>query len=251
MSARMNFDGGRRGADEDVPITFLSSGSNVERGQTIVSERLRNTLGLPPQGTSRPAMQDQGQQIEPSTAQTDFRRAATFVEPAIPTSEAILALPADNTSKPGDTLVPCETPPQVEPQTAPSTQLLEAMDIIKKYKAKAADVGNKIVAVPKADAAPPTATLPKATELKKRPSAAVAKMTPVKEPEKKRRCKPRVDFELSRNQILGRTCFAGPNESVKFRFGVGNEYKNLDAAKAAANKWLREEQAKQGVVVDA
>ena len=161
----------------------------------------------------------------------------TFVEP-----------PGSDTSKPGDTLVPGETPPQVEPQTAPSTQLLEAMDIIKKYKAKAADVGNKIVAVPKADAAPPTATLPKATELKKRPSAAVAKMTPVKEPEKKRRCKPRVDFELSRNQILGRTGFAGPGQSVKFRFGVGEQYRNLDAAKAAAKKWLREEEIKQGIV---
>ena len=29
------------------------------------------------------------------------------------------------------------------------------------------------------------------------------------------------------------------------------EYKNLDAAKAAAKKWLREEQTKQGFVVDA
>ena len=74
-------------------------------------------------------------------------------------------------------------------------------------------------------------------------------MTSVKEPNKKRRCNPRVDFELSRNQILGRTGFAGPNESVKFRFGVGNEYKNLDAAKAAAKKWLREEQT--GFVVEA
>ena len=76
-------------------------------------------------------MQDQGQQIEPSTAQTDFRCAVTFVEPAIPTSQAILAVPVSDTSKPGDTPVPSETPPQVELQTAPSTQLLQAMENIK------------------------------------------------------------------------------------------------------------------------
>ena len=96
-SARMDFDGGRRVADADLPITFLSPGSNVERRQTIGSERLRNTLGLPPQGASRPAMQDPGQQTEqgasvlalrdarqqiaPSPAQNDFPRAVTFVEP--------------------------------------------------------------------------------------------------------------------------------------------------------------------------
>ena len=85
----------------------------------------------------------------------------------------------------------------------------------------------------------------------KRPSAAVDKVTPIKEPDKQRRCKPRVDYELSRNQILGRTGLAGPSQSVKFRFGVGEQYKNLDAAKAAAEKWLREEQIKQGFAVDA
>ena len=87
--------------------------------------------------------------------------------------------------------------------------------------------------------------------MKKRPSAAVAKVTPIKDPDKKRRCNPRFDVELSRNQILGRTGLAGPRQSVKFRFGVGEQYKNLDVAKAAAKKWLREEQIKQGFAVDA
>ena len=86
----------------------------------------------------------------------------------------------------------------------------------------------------------------------KRPSAAVDNVTPLKKPDKiQRRCKPRLDYELSRNQILGRTGLAGPCQSVKFRFGVGTDYKNLDAANAAAKKWLREQQIKQGFAVAA
>ena len=85
MSARMDFDGGRRVADADVPITFLSSGSGQPLSlgrQTIGSERLRNTLGLPPQGASRPAMQDPGQQIDQGTSALALRDARLQIAPS-------------------------------------------------------------------------------------------------------------------------------------------------------------------------
>jgi hypothetical protein len=76
-----------------------------------------------------------------------------------------------------------------------------------------------------------------------------AKTTPAdKSTEKlKRRCAPRLDFEMSRNQILGRTGFAGPGQSTKFRFGAGMEFVNIEAAEKAARVWLNAEEKKQGM----
>ena len=76
-----------------------------------------------------------------------------------------------------------------------------------------------------------------------------AKTTPAdKSTEKlKRRCAPRLDFEMSRNQILGRTGFAGPGQSTKFRFGAGMEFVNIEEAEKAARVWLDAEQKKQGM----
>ena len=56
-----------------------------------------------------------------------------------------------------------------------------------------------------------------------------------------------MDFEMSRNQILGRTGFAGPGQSTKFRFGAGMEFVNIEAAEKAARVWLNAEEKKQGM----
>ena len=59
---------------------------------------------------------------------------------------------------------------------------------------------------------------------------------------------PHVSNERSRMQILGRTGYRGPGQSVAFQYGPNREYKNEAAAKAASAKWLSAENAKQGYV---
>lgn len=57
--------------------------------------------------------------------------------------------------------------------------------------------------------------------------------------------KPRVDFEGSRDQYLGRTGLRGPGQSVSFRFGGGvrAQYSSKEDAKRAAHEWLARQTA--------
>ena len=56
--------------------------------------------------------------------------------------------------------------------------------------------------------------------------------------EGERRCKKRLDYELSRNQILGRTGMTGRGQSTAFRFGPGQIFSSYNEAEKAAKAWL-------------
>ena len=53
--------------------------------------------------------------------------------------------------------------------------------------------------------------------------------------------KPSFSVEWSRCQVLCRSGLRGPKQSTSLRFGPGQTYKSVDAAKVAATKWLTKE----------
>ena len=73
--------------------------------------------------------------------------------------------------------------------------------------------------------------------LRKKPVAA-----PVDSGIKKRRRPPRMDYELTRNNILVRTGLTGRGQagSRSFGFGPGRMYKDMKAAETAAKEFVKE-----------
>ena len=61
-----------------------------------------------------------------------------------------------------------------------------------------------------------------------------------------RKGKPSKSHEKSRSQWLGRAGYSGPEQSVKFTYGPGGEYKSADAAGKACAMWLSEHERLQG-----
>ena len=59
---------------------------------------------------------------------------------------------------------------------------------------------------------------------------------------------PFFSVERSRNQVMARTGFRGPGESVKFRYGGnGGDFADADAATYAAQCWVNEQRKIQGL----
>ena len=55
--------------------------------------------------------------------------------------------------------------------------------------------------------------------------------------------------EWSRHHILCRTGEKGPGGSFAMSYGVGKQYPNVEAAKAAADEWLKAERARAALEV--
>ena len=195
------------------------------------------TLGLPSQGVSSQALPPPGPQDVP------LLRAVTFVE-TTPVKQSKGARTEELAETPGQTLVQdlsersaVEAAPEGEPQAildkepSPSMKLFQAM----KEQEKTKPLRKKPAA---ADDHVADATPKRKTAAKLPIDASVTK--------KKRRCEPRIDYEWSRNQLLGRTGFFGAGQSVKFAYGVGKPFSNFKAAETAAKRWLKDELEKQG-----
>ena len=58
---------------------------------------------------------------------------------------------------------------------------------------------------------------------------------------------PNYAVERSRSQVLCRTGFRGPGQSVKLGYGKGEAFTSEKRAVAAAKKWVAAERAKQGL----
>ena len=58
---------------------------------------------------------------------------------------------------------------------------------------------------------------------------------------------PRFRVERTRQQVMCRTGFRGPGESLALQFGEGKRFKSEQAAVKEAKRWLTEERAKQGL----
>ena len=59
--------------------------------------------------------------------------------------------------------------------------------------------------------------------------------------------KPKYAVERTRNQVLCRTGYRGPGQSIQLKFGEGAKFANEAQAIAAAKKWLVEERRRQGL----
>ena len=78
------------------------------------------------------------------------------------------------------------------------------------------------------------------------------KLDDVESPAKhlERKFPPRLDQETSRSQVLGRTGFKGPGQSVAFQYGAGKIFPSYKAAMKAAKDWLISERIRQGIGED-
>ena len=72
---------------------------------------------------------------------------------------------------------------------------------------------------------------------RKKPAAA-----PAESGTKKRRCPPRIDYELTRNNLLVRTGLTCPGQagSRSFGYGADKKYKDMKAAEVAAKEFIEE-----------
>jgi hypothetical protein len=251
----------RREQDDDIPISFSADAPRSG------ADSVRAALRLPtPSGDREPAAE----------TPSPIRRTVSFAEsPHVSEGRASAAdLPSDGQAEtlhievferalaiPAATpAAPSPTPPTLAVAAKPShSMLLLAAVALKK---KAPKVMKRPAAAIAAD--PDGAAAKEALEDEKEDEdveileEADAPATPRKKPAaalaesgtSKRRCPPRIDYELTRNNLLVRTGLKVPGQagSRSFGYGADKKYKDMKAAEVAAMEFI--EELTTGVKVD-
>jgi hypothetical protein len=156
---------------------------------------------------------------------------APSVAPPAPAPGPADAIPEDG--------VVVATPAPV-PVAAPSSHGLLGALVEREQDKKRKRIMGKTPDPPRAVAAAPIAATPAKKHKRRTPEQ---EHTPVEAaaPKGVRFAMPKIDFEGSRHQYLGRTGFRGPGGSTKFIYsGEGKAYDSKGAAKKAATDWLKD-----------
>ncbi len=244
---RGNTGSRRRERDDEIPISFSAEAPRPG------ADCVRAALGLPTSsGDLRPAAETPSpieRAVSAADLPSDGQAETLHIEDIEPASEIPAATPAPPTpAAPAIPAAPSPTPPTSAVAAKPSHSMLLLAAVTEKKKG--AKVMKRPAAAIAADPDGADEAEKEDEDVEVEEDAVDAFATPRKKPAaapaesgtKKRRCPPRIDYELTRNNLLVRTGLTCPGQagSRSFGYGADKKYKDMKAAEVAAKEFIEE-----------